>query len=116
MSPGHAIVVNDLILYLHVSRLPGHSHQLFHICAVVGTHFQMEAVLADMTSRRGWLTAHSAAPSILGTLGALALAVLLNLSIIALFSVSLLRAPGLGSEKGGAATRTPQTNAAAKDE
>uniref|UniRef100_A0A8C6QCW6 Progestin and adipoQ receptor family member VI n=1 Tax=Nannospalax galili TaxID=1026970 RepID=A0A8C6QCW6_NANGA len=30
----------------------GHSHQLFHICAVLGTHFQLEAVLADMRSSR----------------------------------------------------------------
>uniref|UniRef100_A0A3B3CNZ4 Progestin and adipoQ receptor family member VI n=1 Tax=Oryzias melastigma TaxID=30732 RepID=A0A3B3CNZ4_ORYME len=45
----------------------GHSHQLFHIAAVVGTHFQMEGVLADMASRRLWLQTHSSAPSFLGT-------------------------------------------------
>ncbi|KAG7469589.1 hypothetical protein MATL_G00130470 [Megalops atlanticus] len=93
-----------LTCFLFASHLPerlapgrfdyiGHSHQLFHICAVVGTHFQMEAVLADMTSRRAWLAAHSAVPSFLGTVGALALGFLLNLIILAFFSAALLRAP-----------------------
>ncbi|XP_052002260.1 membrane progestin receptor delta-like [Xyrauchen texanus] len=68
----------------------GHSHQLFHICAVVGTHYQMEGVLADMTSRKGWLISHSTLPSFLGTLGALTLGVLLNVAIIGIFSASLL--------------------------
>ncbi|XP_017309110.1 membrane progestin receptor delta isoform X3 [Ictalurus punctatus] len=116
-----------LTCFLFASHLPerlapgrfdyiGHSHQLFHICAVVGTHFQMEAIVADMTSRRSSLAAHSAAPSFLGTLGALALGVLLNLGIIALFSASLLRAPNLGSEKGVATNRALHPSAAAKDE
>ncbi|XP_027013508.2 membrane progestin receptor delta isoform X1 [Tachysurus fulvidraco] len=117
-----------LTCFLFASHLPerlapgrfdyfGHSHQLFHICAVVGTHFQMEAVLTDMTSRQSWIAAHSAAPSFMGTLGALALGILLNLGIIALFSASLLRAPHLSPEKGGTTIRTPQPSAAAaKDE
>lgn len=92
---------------------PGHSHQLFHVCAVVGTHFQLEAVLADMTSRRGWLTAHSAAPSFLGTLGALALGLLLNLGVITLFSASLMRASNLSPEKGGPTNCTPPPSIAA---
>uniref|UniRef100_A0AAY5JVQ4 Progestin and adipoQ receptor family member VI n=1 Tax=Esox lucius TaxID=8010 RepID=A0AAY5JVQ4_ESOLU len=90
-----------LTCFLFASHLPerlapgrfdyfGHSHQLFHICAVVGTHFQMEAVLADMTSRRTWLITQAAVPSFLGTLGALALGVILNLGIIGTFSAPLL--------------------------
>ncbi|KAL0171378.1 hypothetical protein M9458_031689, partial [Cirrhinus mrigala] len=70
-----------------------HSHQLFHICAVVGTHFQMEAVLTDMASRKDWLTSHSVLPSFLGTMGVLALSVLLNLGIIGIFSACLPRMP-----------------------
>ncbi|XP_036414049.1 membrane progestin receptor delta isoform X1 [Colossoma macropomum] len=89
----------------------GHSHQLFHICAVVGTHFQMEAVLADMSSRQSWLMAHSAGPSFLGTLGALALAFLLNLGVIGLFSACLLRTPNLSTS--GFTLQPPATN---KDE
>ncbi|XP_027868121.1 membrane progestin receptor delta isoform X1 [Xiphophorus couchianus] len=68
----------------------GHSHQLFHISAVVGTHFQMEGVVADMTSRRAWLQLHGATPSFLGTIGALAVSVALNLAIIGIFSAPLL--------------------------
>ncbi|XP_063055435.1 membrane progestin receptor delta [Engraulis encrasicolus] len=98
-----------LTCFLFASHLPerlapgrfdyfGHSHQLFHICAVVGTHFQMEAVLADMASRRGWLVSQGAMPSFLGTVGALVLSVLLNVGIIGLFSASLLRAPHLSTQ------------------
>ncbi|XP_034729202.1 membrane progestin receptor delta isoform X1 [Etheostoma cragini] len=68
----------------------GHSHQLFHISAVVGTHFQMEGVMADMMSRRAWLLAHGAMPSFLGTLGVLVASLVLNLGIIGIFSAPLL--------------------------
>ncbi|XP_076006335.1 membrane progestin receptor delta [Genypterus blacodes] len=68
----------------------GHSHQLFHISAVMGTHYQMEGLLADMASRRAWLLAHGAMPSFLGTIGALVLSVLLNVGIIGIFSAPLL--------------------------
>ncbi|XP_024114021.1 membrane progestin receptor delta isoform X1 [Oryzias melastigma] len=71
----------------------GHSHQLFHIAAVVGTHFQMEGVLADMASRRLWLQTHSSAPSFLGTVGTLVLSFILNLGVIAVFSAPLLWKP-----------------------
>lgn len=60
---------------------------------MVGTHFQMEAVLADMTSRRAWLIAQAAVPSFLSTLGALALGIILNLGIIGIFSAPLLWNP-----------------------
>uniref|UniRef100_A0A673A8C3 Progestin and adipoQ receptor family member VI n=1 Tax=Sphaeramia orbicularis TaxID=375764 RepID=A0A673A8C3_9TELE len=93
-----------LSCFLFTSHLPerlapgrfdyfGHSHQLFHICTVAGTHFQMEAVLADMTSRRAWLTAQGATPSFLGTFGALVVSLTLNLGIIGIFSAPLLRKP-----------------------
>uniref|UniRef100_A0A3B3HER9 Progestin and adipoQ receptor family member 6 n=1 Tax=Oryzias latipes TaxID=8090 RepID=A0A3B3HER9_ORYLA len=71
----------------------GHSHQLFHVSAVVGTHFQMEGVLADMSSRRQWLQTHGLAPSFLSTFGALVLSFVLNLGIIAVFSALLLWKP-----------------------
>uniref|UniRef100_G3U436 Progestin and adipoQ receptor family member 6 n=1 Tax=Loxodonta africana TaxID=9785 RepID=G3U436_LOXAF len=71
----------------------GHSHQLFHICAVLGTHFQLEAVLADMGSRRTWLATQDPALGLVGTVAALGVAVAGNLLIIATFTASLLRAP-----------------------
>ncbi|KFM10294.1 Progestin and adipoQ receptor family member 6, partial [Aptenodytes forsteri] len=42
----------------------GHSHQLFHICAVLGTHFQLEAILCDVCSRRAWLRGRLPAPGL----------------------------------------------------
>uniref|UniRef100_A0A669D7P2 Progestin and adipoQ receptor family member 6 n=1 Tax=Oreochromis niloticus TaxID=8128 RepID=A0A669D7P2_ORENI len=68
----------------------GHSHQLFHVSAVVGSHFQMEGVIADMTSRRTWLLKHGMMPSFLGTIGALAISLVINLGIIGIFSAPLL--------------------------
>ncbi|TNN33894.1 Membrane progestin receptor gamma-B [Liparis tanakae] len=68
----------------------GHSHQLFHVSAVVGTHFQMEGVMADMASRRALLLATGAPPSFLGTVGVLVASLLLNLGVIAVFSTPLL--------------------------
>ncbi|KAB0390291.1 hypothetical protein E2I00_002806 [Balaenoptera physalus] len=52
----------------------GHSHQLFHICAVMGTHFQLEAVLADMGSRRAWLAMQEPPLGLAGTVATLGLA------------------------------------------
>lgn len=77
--------------------LEGHSHQLFHVCAVVGSHFQMEGVIADMTSRRAWLLSHGVVPSFLGTVGALAISLVINLGIIGIFSAPLLWKPCRGS-------------------
>lgn len=71
----------------------GHSHQLFHICAVLGTHFQLEAVLADMGARRDWLAARSPPSSLTATVATMGLAVTGNLLIIAIFTATLLRAP-----------------------
>ncbi|KAM3613744.1 uncharacterized protein V6R79_004608 [Siganus canaliculatus] len=68
----------------------GHSHQLFHISAVVGTHFQMEGVIIDMMSRRAMLVDQVAMPTFLGTIGVLVISVILNLGIIGIFSAPLL--------------------------
>nr|XP_006005172.1 PREDICTED: progestin and adipoQ receptor family member 6 [Latimeria chalumnae] len=97
-----------LACFLFASHLPerlapgrfdyiGHSHQLFHICAVVGTHFQMEAILADMASRHSWLSRNTPAPSFQGTLGTAAFAVLGNLLIISIFTGTLLWSPNSNS-------------------
>ncbi|XP_068616694.1 membrane progestin receptor delta [Brachionichthys hirsutus] len=95
----------------------GHSHQLFHISAVVGTHFQMEGVIADMTSRRAALVAHVAMPSFLGTIGVLIFSLFLNLGIIAVFSAPLLwkscsgsRQPDTPWDGGGVGSAHPPQN------
>ncbi|MFT7816596.1 membrane progestin receptor gamma-like [Arapaima gigas] len=67
----------------------GHSHQLFHICSIIGTHFQMEAVELDMRLRRQWLLAHAPPITFSNTFGAALLSVALSLMIIYLFSQAL---------------------------
>ncbi|XP_004714757.1 membrane progestin receptor delta isoform X3 [Echinops telfairi] len=106
LSPSHSyhLLCALLTAFLFTSHLPerlapgrfdyiGHSHQLFHICAVLGTHFQLEAVLADMGTRRTWLAALPPALSLGGMAATLGLAVAGNLLIIASFTAALLRAP-----------------------
>ncbi|XP_009462919.1 PREDICTED: progestin and adipoQ receptor family member 6 [Nipponia nippon] len=72
----------------------GHSHQLFHICAVLGTHFQLEAILCDVRSRRAWLRGRLPAPGLPSTFGTAGLALLGNAAIIGAFTAALPRAPG----------------------
>ncbi|XP_044305264.1 membrane progestin receptor delta [Varanus komodoensis] len=71
----------------------GHSHQLFHVCAVLGTHFQLEAVLGDMRARRAWLSARAPAAAAAHTFAVLGAALLGNLALIGLFAAALVRAP-----------------------
>ncbi|XP_029084872.1 membrane progestin receptor delta isoform X3 [Monodon monoceros] len=103
-SHGYHLFCALLTGFLFASHLPerlapgrfdyiGHSHQLFHICAVLGTHFQLEAVLADMGSRRAWLAMQEPPLGLAGTVATLGLAVAGNLLIIAAFTASLFRAP-----------------------
>eukprot|EP00069_Balaena_mysticetus_P022203 bmy_03409T0 len=103
-SHGYHLFCALLTGFLFASHLPerlapgrfdyiGHSHQLFHICAVMGTHFQLEAVLADMGSRRAWLAMQEPPLGLAGTVATLGLAVAGNLLIITAFTASLFRAP-----------------------
>ncbi|XP_016049080.2 membrane progestin receptor delta isoform X2 [Erinaceus europaeus] len=104
VSHGYHLLCAGLTGFLFTTRLPerlapgrfdyvGHSHQLFHICAVLGTHFQLEAVLADMRSRRAWMVVQGPPPGRAGTLGTLGLVLAGNVLIIAAFTSSLPRAP-----------------------
>ncbi|KAM4678140.1 membrane progestin receptor gamma isoform 2-T2 [Discoglossus pictus] len=77
----------------------GHSHQLFHVCAVFGTYFQMNALIWDMSLRREWLLANTPAPTISSTLGALCVGMTLSLLIIAGFSWALYWKPGTQRKK-----------------
>ncbi|XP_034737166.1 membrane progestin receptor gamma-B isoform X1 [Etheostoma cragini] len=71
----------------------GHSHQLFHVCGILGTHFQMKAIEQDMITRRTWLLDHSIPISFANSVGAALLCVVVNLIIIILYSLPLLSAP-----------------------
>uniref|UniRef100_A0A6J0UJ48 Membrane progestin receptor delta isoform X1 n=1 Tax=Pogona vitticeps TaxID=103695 RepID=A0A6J0UJ48_9SAUR len=72
----------------------GHSHQLFHICAVVGTHFQLEAVFWDLHTRRAWLSAHAPATTFTHTFAILGAALLGNLLLLATFTAILFCSSG----------------------
>ncbi|XP_038622982.1 membrane progestin receptor gamma [Tachyglossus aculeatus] len=93
-----------LTCFLYASHLPerlapgrfdyiGHSHQLFHVCGIVGTHIQMEALFLDMTLRKEWLLASSIPPSFAHTVGALGLCFLLGVINIGFFSRKVLYRP-----------------------
>ncbi|XP_077641941.1 membrane progestin receptor gamma [Lonchura striata] len=56
----------------------GHSHQVFHICGILGTLFQLEAVSVDMAERRGRLPL----PSSLETFGSLGMGAAASLAIL----------------------------------
>ncbi|XP_047219511.1 membrane progestin receptor gamma-B isoform X2 [Girardinichthys multiradiatus] len=79
----------------------GHSHQLFHVCGILGTHFQMLAVEQDMVTRRPWLTVNSIPISSANSMGPAVLCVVLNLIIILLFSLPLFSGPVCKESKHG---------------
>uniref|UniRef100_A0A4W4F1Z9 Progestin and adipoQ receptor family member Vb n=1 Tax=Electrophorus electricus TaxID=8005 RepID=A0A4W4F1Z9_ELEEL len=76
----------------------GHSHQLFHVCGIIGTHFQMQAIEVDMKRRRPWLLAHAPAITLGGAVGPAALSSLLSLGIIYVFSRPLFPGPAPRTE------------------
>uniref|UniRef100_A0A8C3MZ63 Uncharacterized protein n=1 Tax=Geospiza parvula TaxID=87175 RepID=A0A8C3MZ63_GEOPR len=89
-----------LTLLSFTSRLPeslapgsfdfiGHSHQVFHICGILGTLFQLEAVSMDMAERRGRLPL----PSSLQTFGSLGLGAAASLAILGVCFRSLRPEP-----------------------
>ncbi|XP_026878152.2 membrane progestin receptor gamma-A [Electrophorus electricus] len=63
----------------------GHSHQLFHVFAIIGTYFQLTAIELDMTLRKQWLQTHSQPITFTNTLGAALLCVTSCLCIIHIF-------------------------------
>ncbi|XP_026992727.2 membrane progestin receptor gamma-B isoform X2 [Tachysurus fulvidraco] len=94
LAPGHF----DLI---------GHSHQLFHVCGISATHFQMQAIEMDMALRRSWLHHHAPAMTFRGTLGASMLSSVISLGIICFFSYPLFcnTAQGKANGKGSTASK-----------
>lgn len=87
----------------HASTAPsaGHSHQLFHVCGILGTHFQMKAIEEDMVTRRPWLLEHSIPVTFTNSVGATLFCVVLNLTIIILYSLPLLSASVCHEKKNG---------------
>lgn len=99
----------------HDSTAPsaGHSHQLFHVCGILGTHFQMKAIEQDMVTRRHWLLQHSIPITFSNSLGAALLCVVLNLSIIFLFSLPLLTGPICQEKKNDKRSKVPSVKSCA---
>uniref|UniRef100_A0A452SQ49 Progestin and adipoQ receptor family member 5 n=1 Tax=Ursus americanus TaxID=9643 RepID=A0A452SQ49_URSAM len=71
----------------------GHSHQLFHVCVILATHMQMEAILLDKTLRKEWLLAHSRPLSFPQMVAAILLCLVFSFSNIIYFSAALYRIP-----------------------
>ncbi|XP_049467806.1 membrane progestin receptor gamma isoform X3 [Panthera uncia] len=71
----------------------GHSHQLFHVCVILATHLQMEAIVLDKTLRREWLLANSRPLSFPQIAGAVLLCLIFSLSNVIYFSAALYRIP-----------------------
>ncbi|RMB94190.1 hypothetical protein DUI87_28996 [Hirundo rustica rustica] len=69
--------------------LIGHSHQIFHVCGILGTLFQLEAISMDMAERRGRLPL----PSSLETFGSLGLGAAASLAILGICFRSLRPEP-----------------------
>lgn len=69
----------------------GHSHQLFHVCAILGSHTQMQALEQDMRLRRSWLLEASPAVTFSSSVGPALLCLLTSVFIILFFSLPLLR-------------------------
>ncbi|KAK2539336.1 hypothetical protein Q9966_005062 [Columba livia] len=69
--------------------MQGHSHQVFHVCGIVGTHFQLEAILTDVAERQGRLLPPSPLPSALQTLGSMGVCAVVSLAVIGRCSLAL---------------------------
>ncbi|NXQ13382.1 MPRGB protein, partial [Peucedramus taeniatus] len=67
----------------------GHSHQVFHVCGILGTLFQLEAISMDMAERRGRLPL----PSSLETFGSLGMGAAASLAILGICFRSLRPEP-----------------------
>lgn len=64
----------------------GHSHQIFHVCGMMATYSQFQAVSVDLVQRRDVITSLAPEASFMSTLGLLVTLVVMNLLIIASFS------------------------------
>ncbi|KAM8971840.1 LOW QUALITY PROTEIN: membrane progestin receptor gamma [Pelodytes ibericus] len=100
---GHTVLA-FLTAFLFSTHLPerlapgrfdyvGHSHQLFHVCGILGTYLQMEVLIMDMNLRRHWLEKNGLSPSFSSTLGAWSLGMALSLLLICGFSWALYWKP-----------------------
>uniref|UniRef100_A0A8C5MVV5 Progestin and adipoQ receptor family member 5 n=1 Tax=Leptobrachium leishanense TaxID=445787 RepID=A0A8C5MVV5_9ANUR len=106
---GHTILA-FLTAFLFATHLPerlapgrfdyvGHSHQLFHVCGILGTYMQLEVLIMDMNLRRVWLENNVASPSLSSAFGAWSLGLAFSLLLIGGFSWALYWKPQPEKEK-----------------
>uniref|UniRef100_A0A671TBG1 Membrane progestin receptor gamma-B n=1 Tax=Sinocyclocheilus anshuiensis TaxID=1608454 RepID=A0A671TBG1_9TELE len=83
---------NEILIHVNGSLLTptGHSHQLFHVCGIIGTHFQMKAIEADMVLRQSQLLVTVPPFTFNNTVGSALVCVCISLGIICLYSLPLL--------------------------
>ncbi|KAL6032682.1 hypothetical protein STEG23_025046 [Scotinomys teguina] len=93
-SHGYHLICALLTGFLFAAHLPERLAPGRFDYIVLGTHFQLEAVLVDMGSRRAWLAMQEPTLGLEATMATLSLAAIGNLLIIAAFTASLLRIPG----------------------
>ncbi|XP_010129547.1 PREDICTED: membrane progestin receptor gamma-B-like, partial [Buceros rhinoceros silvestris] len=67
----------------------GHSHQVFHICGIIGTYFQMEAIMMDMAERHDHLLPTPLLPSSLQTLSSMGISMAVSMAVIGVCAMSL---------------------------
>lgn len=92
-------IASNVLTVVSTAPSAGHSHQLFHVCAVVATHFQIQAIQQDMVLRRHWLLQHSIPISFGSSVCAVLVCLVVNILIIILYSLPLLSAPRVQKKK-----------------
>ena len=80
----------------------GHSHQLFHVCSVMGTTDQMAALLKDMLDRKAYILTTDTLPSASTSITLMCLVSMLNILVLSCFILKLYRVKSTkGSDKKG---------------
>ncbi|KAL3836819.1 hypothetical protein ACJMK2_022232 [Sinanodonta woodiana] len=69
----------------------GHSHQIFHVCTILGTMQQMQGILLDMQERRDLLLPNFEFHDLYDSIGRISLIMVINVFIIVGFSFRLLK-------------------------
>uniref|UniRef100_A0A8C3DEB5 Uncharacterized protein n=1 Tax=Corvus moneduloides TaxID=1196302 RepID=A0A8C3DEB5_CORMO len=96
------VLLTSILFTSHLPKclVPGcsdctrHSHQLFHICSVLGPPLQLEAILCDVCMHQAWLWGHLSPTGIPNTSSTAGLALVGNTAIISALTVALPKTPG----------------------
>uniref|UniRef100_A0A8C1LAM2 Progestin and adipoQ receptor family member Va n=1 Tax=Cyprinus carpio TaxID=7962 RepID=A0A8C1LAM2_CYPCA len=95
LAPGSFDYIVNSKLWFFNASFRCHSHQLFHVFGIIGTHFQMTAIDLDMAAQKQWLHAHLLPVTLSNTAGAAFFSVVSGLCIVYVFSLGLFSARGV---------------------